>query len=125
MSGFAVACSGGPRAGSVTPAEIPPLRTQAKQQPTNAQIRFRLAAALMAAGRCDTAVVVANAGQMLAPADALGPMVIGGCQEKDGRYDLAFATYTDFAKKHPQKRGVAALRALAQYAISMLTNQKG
>src|SRR6266704_2738689 len=117
MSGFAVACSGGPRPGSVTPAEIPTLRSQAKQQPTNAQIRFRLAAALMAAGRCDTAVVVANAGQMLAPADALGPMVIGGCQEKDGRYDLAFATYTDFANKHPQTRGVAALRALAQLAL--------
>jgi hypothetical protein len=46
----------------------------------------------MAAGRCDTAVVVANSGQMLAPSEALGPMVIGGCQEKDGRYDLAFAT---------------------------------
>ncbi len=77
----------------------------------------------MAAGRCDTAVVVANAGQMLAPADALGPMVIGGCQEKDGRYDLAFATYTDFANKHPQTRGVAALRALAQLALRTQATQ--
>jgi hypothetical protein len=54
---------------------------------------------------------------MLAPAEALGPMVIGGCQEKDGRYDLAFATYTDFATRHPQARGVGAVRALAQLAL--------
>jgi len=71
----------------------------------------------MAAGQCDSAVVVANAGQVLAPAEALGPMVIGGCQEKDGRYDLAFATYTDFANKYPEARGVAAVRALAQFAL--------
>src|SRR5881394_3668669 len=117
MSGLIVACAGGPRARPVTPAEIPTLKAQAAQQSRNAEIRFRLAAALMAAGRCDSGVVVANAGQMLAPSDALGPMVIGGCQEKDGRYDLAFATYTDFANKYPQTRGVAAVRALAQLAL--------
>jgi tetratricopeptide (TPR) repeat protein len=117
LSGLLVACAGGPRVRPVTPAEIPTLKAQAAQQPRNAQIRFRLAAALMAAGRCDSGVVVANAGQMLAPSDALGPMVIGGCQEKDGRYDLAFATYTDFANKYPQTRGVAAVRALAQLAL--------
>jgi len=71
----------------------------------------------MAAGRCDTAVVVANAGQMLTPGDALGPMVVGGCQEKDGRYDLAFATYSDFANRYPEARGIAAVRALAQLAL--------
>src|SRR5207247_2213657 len=111
MSGLVVACAGGPRPSPVTPAEIPALKAQATQQPTNAQVRFRLAAALMAAGQCDSAVVVANAGQVLAPAEALGPMVIGGCQEKDGRYDLAFATYTDFANKYPEARGVAAVRS--------------
>lgn len=77
----------------------------------------------MAAGRCDSAIVVANAAQMLAPGDALGPMVIGGCQEKDGRYDLAFATYTDFANKNPRVRGVAALRALAQFALRTQATQ--
>jgi len=71
----------------------------------------------MAAGRCDSAVVVANAAEVLAPAEALGPMVVGGCQEKDGRYDLAFATYSEFANKYPQARGVAAVRALAQLAL--------
>jgi hypothetical protein len=117
MSGLVVACAGGPRPAAVTPAQIPTLKAQAAQQPNNAQIRFRLAAALLAAGRCDTAVVVANAGQMLAPGDALGPMVIGGCQEKDNRYDLAYATYTDFTTKYPQARGVAAVRAKAQLAL--------
>lgn len=77
----------------------------------------------MAAGRCDTAVVVTNAAQALAPGEALGPMVIGGCQEKDGRYDLAYATYTDFARKYPQARGVAAVRALAQLALRTQATQ--
>jgi len=123
LSGLVVACAGGARPRSVTPAEIPTLNAQATQQPRNAQIRFRLAAALMTAGQCDSAVVVANAGQMLAPGDALGPMVVGGCQEKGGRYDLAFATYTDFAKKYPQARGVAAVRALAQLALRTQATQ--
>jgi hypothetical protein len=77
----------------------------------------------MAAGRCDTAVVVANSGQMLAPGEALGPMVVGGCQEKDDRFDLAFATYTDFANRYPQARGVAAVRALAQLALRTQATQ--
>jgi TolB-like protein len=77
----------------------------------------------MAAGRCDTAVVVARAGQVLAPADAVGPLVIGGCQEKDGRYDLAFATYSDFTAQHPQARGVGAVRAKAQIALRTQAEQ--
>jgi hypothetical protein len=123
MSGFVVACAGGPRPTPVTPAEIPTLKAQAAQQPTNAQVRFRLAAALLAAGRCDTAAVVANAGQMLAPSEALGPMVIGACQEKDGRYDRAYATYTDFARRYPQARGIAAVRALAHLALRAQATQ--
>ena len=107
----------------MTPAEIPALLAQARQQPTNASVRFRLAAALMAAGRCDTAVVVAHAGELIAPADAVGPLVVGGCQEKSGRYDLAFATYTDFAAQHPQARGVAAVRAKAQLALRTQSEQ--
>ena len=77
----------------------------------------------MAAGRCDTAVVVAHAGELIGPADAVGPLVVGGCQEKGGRYDLAFATYTDFAAKHPQARGVAAVRAKAQLALRTQAEQ--
>lgn len=123
MSGFVAACAGGPRPSSVTPAEIPSLKAQAAQQPTNAQVRFRLAAALAAANRCDTAVVVAAAGQMLAPTDVVGPMVIGKCQEQDGRPDLAYATYTDFARRHPDARGIAGVRALAQIALRTQATQ--
>jgi tetratricopeptide (TPR) repeat protein len=117
MSGLVVACAGGPRPAPVTPAEIPTLQAQSTQHPNNAQIRFRLAAALMGAGQCDTAVVVARAGELLSPGDALGPLVVGGCQEKSGRYDLAYATYNEFASRYPRGRGVAAVRALAQLAL--------
>ena len=123
MSGLVVACARGPRPAAVTPAEIPTLKAQATQHPNDAKIRFRLAAALMAAGRCDTAVVVARAGQLLAPGDVLGPMVIGGCQEKEQRYDLAYATYTDFVAKYPKARGVGAVRALSQLALRAQATQ--
>jgi tetratricopeptide (TPR) repeat protein len=93
------------------------------QQPGNAQIRFRLAAALMAAGQCDSAVATATAAQLQAPADAVGQLVIGACQEKSGRYDLAYATYTDFATRHPRARGVAAVRAAAQLALRTQATQ--
>ena len=123
VAGLGLACAGGVRTGAVAPAEIPALLAQSQQQPNNASVRFRLAAALMAAGRCDTAVVVARAGQLISPADAIGPMVVGGCQEKDGRYDLAFATYSDFATRHPQARGVSAVRAKAQLALRTQAEQ--
>ncbi len=80
-------------------------------------MRFRLAAALAAANRCDTAVVVAAAAQYLAPDDVTGPLVKGHCQEADSRFDLAFQTYRDFADAHPQARGVAVLRAKQQLAL--------
>lgn len=123
MSGLVVACAGGPRPGNVTPAEIPLLEAQAARQPTNSQIRFRLASGLHAADRCDSAVVVALSAQRLAPADPLGAMVIGACQEKGGRYDLAHATYSDFASRHPRARGVAAVRAMAQLALRAQATQ--
>ncbi len=97
------ACARTPRAGSVTP-------------PTPRD-RFRLAAELAAAGRCDTAVVVATAAQALAPGDVRGPLVLGACQEQAGRFDDAIATYNAFAAEHPRARGVATLRAKAQLAL--------
>lgn len=112
-----MACAGGPRPGNVAPAEIPLLEAQAARQPTNSQIRFRLASGLQAADRCDSAVVVALSAQRLAPGDPLGPMVIGACQEKGERYDLAHTTYSDFASRYPRARGVAAVRAMAQLAL--------
>lgn len=123
VSCLSVACAGGGRPAPVTPAEIPALQARARQHPTDAQIRFRLAAALLAAGRCDTATVVARSAQILAPTDAVGPMIIGGCQEKESRFDLAYATYTDFTRQHPQARGVAAVRGAAQLALRAQATQ--
>ena len=123
MCGGIVACAGGPRPAPVTPAEIPTLKARIAQQPHNVRLRFRLAAAYMGAGQCDSAVAVARAGELLVPGDALGPMVIGGCQERGGRYDLAYTTYIDFAGRYPQGRGVAAVRALAHLALRTQATQ--
>ncbi len=97
LLGAAVACARTPEPGRVTP--------------------LRRGAALAAAGRCDSAVVVARAALALEPDNVLGPLVIGACQEQADRYDEAVATYSDFAAQHPNARGVAALRAKAQLAL--------
>jgi tetratricopeptide (TPR) repeat protein len=123
VSCLGAACAGGARPGRVAPADVPALQAQVLQQPNNPQVRFRLAAALLAAGRTDTALVVARAGRLLAPGDALGPLLVGACQEKEGRPDLAFATYTDFAAQHPRARRVAAVRAKAQLALRAQAEQ--
>ena len=103
------ACARTPRPGSVTPAA-----------PSD---RFRLAAELAAAGRCDTAGVVVAATQPLAPTDVRGPLVLGACQEQAGRFDDAIAIYNTFAAEHPGARGVAALRAKAQLALRRAAEQ--
>jgi len=97
LLGVAVACARAPQPGALTP--------------------FRRGAALAAAGRCDSATVVARAALEREPDNALGPLVIGACQERAGRYDEAVATYTDFAAQHPNARGVATLRAKAHLAL--------
>ena len=97
LLGAAVACARVPQPAPVTP--------------------FRLAATLAAAGRCDSATVVARTALESEPDNVLGPLVIGGCREQAGRYDEAVATYNDFAARHPNARGVAALRAKAQLAL--------
>jgi tetratricopeptide (TPR) repeat protein len=111
------ACARAPQPAQVAPAEIPSLLARAQQHPEDVRARFRLAAAMAAGGRCDTAVLVAQAASSLAPDDALGPLVVGGCQEQAGRYDSAVATYNDFAAAHPTARGVAAVLAKAQLAL--------
>ena len=123
VSCLGAACAGGARPARVAPADIPALQAQAAHQPNNPQVRFRLAAALLAAGRTDTALAVARAGRLLAPGDALGPLLEGACQEKEGRPDLAFATYTEFATQRPRARGVAAVRAKAQLALRAQAEQ--
>src|SRR3989442_7624136 len=100
MSGLVVAC-GRPRPGPVTPAEIPALKANAAQQPRNAQIQFRLAAALMAAGQCDTAVVVTKSGPILAPRAALGAIGIRLSQRKDRHLRPRHCDHIVLTEPHP------------------------
>src|SRR6266566_4709225 len=118
LLGAALACARAPQPAAVTPADVPALTSQAQQQPQNPTIQFRLGAALAAAGRCDTASVVARAGLALEPDNVLGPLVLGACRERADRYDEAVAIYGDFAAQHPNARGVAALRGEAELALA-------
>lgn len=89
----------------------------ADRAPGDAAVRFRLAAALAAAQRCDTATLVARAALALEPDNVLGPLILGSCEEEAGRYAAAVVIYKDFVAQHGQARGVAALRAKAQLAL--------
>jgi len=117
LTALAGGCSSAPKPSAVAPAEIPALVAQTEREPRNAALQFRLAAALAAARRCDTAVVVARAAQRLEADNVRGPLVVGACEEQAGRYDEAIATYQEFAAQHPRAQGVAALSARAKLAL--------
>lgn len=108
-AGVLVACGGGPAA--VSPAEIPELASRVAEDPDNGSLVLRYSAALFAANRCDTAVTVARSGMALSPANAVGPLVVGQCQERQGNVQEALATYRAFTASQPDARGVAAVRA--------------
>lgn len=110
-----VAC-GGTRATQVSPNEIPDLEARLESEPGNGQVLLRYAAALFAADRCDDAVGAARRGMTARPADALGPLVLGQCLEKDSSFSQAVETYDAFASAHPRARGVAAVRARGMLA---------
>jgi tetratricopeptide (TPR) repeat protein len=106
----------------VSPAEISELAGRVAQEPTNGVVMLRYAAALHAAGRCDTAIVVARRGMALAPRDAVGPLVLGQCQEKAEQYQDALATYRQFLTANPSGDGASAVRArelLASRALAI------
>jgi tetratricopeptide (TPR) repeat protein len=106
----------------VSPAEISELAGRVAQEPTNGVVMLRYAAALHAADRCDTAIVVARRGMALAPRDAVGPLVLGQCQEKAGQYQDALATYRQFLTANPSGDGASAVRAhelLASRALAI------
>ena len=117
LTALAGGCSSAPKPAAVAPAEIPALVAQTEREPRNAALKFRLAAALAVARRCDTAVVVARAAQRLEADNVRGPLVVGACEEQAGRYDEAIATYQEFAAQHPRAQGVAALSARAKLAL--------
>jgi tetratricopeptide (TPR) repeat protein len=87
------------------------LAARAAQEPGNGQLVLRYAAALHAAGRCDSAMTVARRGMVLLPASAVGPLVVGQCLEQGDRPEEAITVYRSFLAAHPDGRGVGAVRS--------------
>ncbi len=111
-----VGCGGGQYA-EVTPEEIPQLEEQLAQDPDNGDLILRYAAALYAAGQCDTARTTAVAGMRLQPRSAVGPLVTGQCLELDGEYDQAIAVYRDYLARYPDHAGAPAVGAREMLAV--------
>jgi tetratricopeptide (TPR) repeat protein len=104
------ACApGGP--GAVSPNEIPALEQRLAQAPNDGDALLRYAAALYAAGRCDTATVVAQRGMGVKPQDALGPLVVGRCLEQDQRLDEAHVVYARYMTSYADRPGAAGIRS--------------
>ena len=109
-------CGGGQYA-EVTPEEIPQLQEQLAQDPDNGDLILRYAAALYAAGQCDTARTTAAAGMRLQPQSAIAPLVTGQCLELDGEYDQAIAVYRDYLAHYPDHAGAPAVGAREMLAV--------
>jgi len=111
-----LACGTG-RVSEVSPAEIPVLQEQLGEDPDNGTLLLRYAAALFAAERCDTAIVVARKGATSRPKDALGPLIVGQCLEQGGDYGRAIGTYQAYLRDHGDERGAASVRAREMFAL--------
>ncbi len=110
------ACAAG-RMADVSPAEIPDLEARLAREPEHAGVLLRYAAALFAAHRCDSAQGVARRGRAHAPAMALGPLVLGQCYERAGRYDEAVAIYREYLAAYDERPGAPAVRAREVLAL--------
>jgi tetratricopeptide (TPR) repeat protein len=114
----------GQRPREVTPAEIPDLEARLQNEPDNAAMRSRYAAALFAADRCDQATAEAKRAEALRPADAVAAMVVGQCAEREGRYEDALSEYRTFLAQQAEARGAAAIRAREQSALRTYSTQR-
>jgi tetratricopeptide (TPR) repeat protein len=114
----------GQRPREVTPAEIPDLEARLQNEPDNAAMRSRYAAALFAADRCDQATAEAKRAEALRPADAVAAMVVGQCAEREGRYEDALSEYRTFLAQQAEARGAAAIRAREQFALRTYSTQR-
>ncbi len=108
---FAVSACAGRQPAQVSPAEIPQLEQRLAQDPADADALLRYAAALFAAQQCDSARTVARRGMAIWRQDALGPLVLGQCLEREGAYDRAIAVYADYLAAYPEHDGAGAVRA--------------
>ncbi|MDH3455224.1 MAG: hypothetical protein OER90_00155 [Gemmatimonadota bacterium] len=99
------------RPATVSPNEIPSLARRVAQNPTNADVVFRLSAALFAGGQCDSALVVARKGMTLRPEAPVGPMIVGQCLERAGEWDQALVVYRTYLTTFPEGSGSPSVRA--------------
>lgn len=121
---LALAWGCAPRPAPVSPAQVPELAGRVAREPGNGPLMLRYAAALRAAGRCDTAMVVARRGMALAPGDAVAPLVLGQCLETADRYPEALATYRAFLASHPGENGAGAVRGRELLASRAFATQQ-
>lgn len=124
LATVASAACGGRQFAEVSPEEIPELRDQVSQQPNNGDLVLRLSAALFASGRCDTAMTVARTGMRLAPANAVGPLVLGQCLERATRFADAKTVYETYVTRYPDARGSPAVRARQMLAARAAAQQQ-
>ncbi len=96
---------------AVSPNEIPALEQRLAQAPDDGDAILRYSAALYSAGRCDTAVVVAQRGIAIRPQDALGPLVVGRCLEREQQFDEALSVYATYTTAYADRPGAAAIRS--------------
>ncbi len=114
--GTLVLSSCAPRPQPVSPEEIPSLERRIVENPDDGALQLRYAAALFAAGQCDSATAVAQRGRALSPELAQGPLVIGHCLEQANQFDDAVELYDQFVAAYPNANGADALRARALFA---------
>ncbi len=115
---------GGLRPTAVSPEEIPGLESRLAEEPGNADLTLRYAAALFSAGQCDTARAVALNGSAMKPRSALAPLVIGQCFERDREYDQAAAVYRRYLAAYADQRGAPAVRAREMLAMRNRANER-
>lgn len=99
------------------PQDVPALEQKAAREPNNGRVHLELAAALAASDRCDDAVVAAERGRLLTPADPLGPLVMGECFEAAGLFDRALTLYARFLSQHGGVPGAAAVEGRRAIAL--------
>lgn len=109
-------CAGG-RPARVSPEEIPALEERLARAPDDGDLLLRYSAALLSAGRCDSARVVATRGMARRPESAIGPLVAGQCLERAGDYDQALAVYRRFLAAYRDRPGAPAVRARENFAL--------
>lgn len=121
---LATSACAGKQTARVSPEEIPQLEQQLAQDPSDAEVLLRYAAALFAGGRYDSARTMARRGMAIRPQDALGPLIVGQTLERQGAYDQAIAVYAAYLAAYPEHDGAPAVRARDLFARRARANEQ-